>query len=82
MNPKRRVGLFKSRSFSELHNLPSSSVRAESKLPPRSPRERSVSQEDLNISGIDTLPPSPRYVTHPDHPGRNLSARRTSTSQG
>ena len=76
VNPKKRVGLFKSRSFSELHNL-SSSTKAEFKLPPRSPREKSISQEDLNISGMDALPPSPRYVTHPGHPGRNPSVRRT-----
>ena len=55
------MGLFKSRSFSELHDL-SASVKAEFKLPPRSPREKSVSQDDLNISGIDVLPPSPRCV--------------------
>ena len=61
VNPRKCVGLFKSCSFSELHNV-SADVKAEFKLPPCLPREMSVSQDDLNISGVDILPPSPRCV--------------------
>ncbi len=87
VNPRCRVGLFRSRSLSELHgraeraSLLGLGTRGSGQcggagLPPPSPRGaqphvspkvRSISHEDLSLTGVDWLPPSPRYasvVTH------------------